>query len=431
MNADLKNFNNIKYSIQSKGKLNLGPIYKLFALDGTNVDGFIYTDFSLKGLQSDATNGHYNRLQNSGQLSIGNIQVQSDMLPQPIAIRSGNFSFYQEKMNFDKFLVAYAKNDISIKGYLNNIINYATSSQAPLKGQFTLSSKKINVDDFMVFASPATSTTASSSESGVVLLPKNLDIQVLGLVNAIAYNKMNIKDFKGDLQIKDGKMILHKKNFELAGLKVDMNGSYRPLNPRRASFDYAVKADSFDIQRAYKEIPLFREMVSSAKNAYGLVSLDYKLGGLLNGNMQPVMPSIVGDGSLTLNHSKVRGVKVLNGISQSTSKEKLKDGEVKKVVIKSHIKNNVMTIERTKMKMMGFRPRFEGQVTLDGRMNLGFRLGLPPFGIFGIPMRITGTPDNFHLKMGKYKEEDLDMEMDDEDNKVYKESQKTQESQAK
>ncbi len=46
-------------------------------------------------------------------------------------------------------------------------------------------------------------------------------------------------------------------------------------------------------------------------------------------------------------------------------------------------------------------------------------------------MRITGTPDNFHLKMGKYKEEDLDMEMDDEDNKVYKESQKTQESQAK
>jgi AsmA protein len=283
----------------------------------------------------------------------------------------------------------------------------------------------------MVFGSPSSSTATGTSESGVVLLPKNLDVQVLGLVNAISYNKMNIKDFKGDLQVKEGKMTLNKTNFELAGLKVDMNGSYRPINPRRASFDYAVKADSFDIQRAYKEIPMFREMVSSAKNAYGLVSLDYKLGGLLNGNMQPVMPSIVGEGSLTLNQIKFRGFKLLNGISQSTSKEKLKDGEVKKVVIKSHIKNNVMTIERTKMKMMGFRPRFEGQVTLDGRMNLGFRLGLPPFGIFGIPMRITGTPDNFHLKMGKYKEEDLDMDMDDEDSKVYKESQKVQETQTK
>jgi len=46
-------------------------------------------------------------------------------------------------------------------------------------------------------------------------------------------------------------------------------------------------------------------------------------------------------------------------------------------------------------------------------------------------MRITGTADNFHLKMGKYKEEDLDMEMDDEDSKVYKESQKVQETQTK
>jgi len=422
LNADLRNFNNINYHIQSKGKLNLGPIYRFFALDGTNIDGFIHTDFSLKGLQSDATSGRYTRLHNSGHINIGQIQVETDLLPQPIAIKSGDFSFHQEKMNFDRFLVNYGKNAISIKGYMNNIINYLTNSNAALQGQFTLNSKKITVDDFMVFADNP-SAASSSSETGVILLPKNLDVQVLGLVTNVSYNNMNIKDFKGDLQIKEGKLALNNTTFELAGLKAAMNGNYRPINPRRAAFDYAVKADSFDIQRAYKEIPMFREMVTAAKNAHGLVSLDYKLGGLLNGNMQPVMPSIVGEGTLTLNQIKFRGFKLLNGISESTSKEKLKDGEVKKVVIKSHIKNNVMTIERTKMKMMGFRPRFEGQVTLDGRMNLGFRLGLPPFGIFGIPMRITGTADNFQLKMGKYKEEDLDMDMDDEDSKVYKESQ--------
>lgn len=423
LNADLRNFNNIKYDIKSKGKLNLGPIYKFFALDGTNVDGFIHTDFSLKGLQSDASSGRYARLHNSGRINIGQIQVQTDLLPQPIAIKSGDFSFHQEKMNFDRFLVNYGKNAISIKGYMNNIINYLTNSNASLQGQFTLNSKKITVDDFMVFADNP-SAASSSAETGVVLLPKNLDVQVLGLVNNVFYNNMNIKDFKGDLRFKEGKLALNRTTFELAGLKAAMQGNYNPLNPRRAAFDYAVKADSFDIQRAYKEIPMFREMVTAAKNAHGLVSLDYKLGGLLNGNMEPVMPSIVGEGTLTLNQIRFRGFKLLNGISESTSKEKLKDGEVKKVVIRSHIKNNVMTIERTKMKMMGFRPRFEGQVTLDGRMNLGFRLGLPPFGIFGIPMRITGTADNFQLKMGKYKEEDLDMDMDDEDSKIYKESQK-------
>ncbi|MDF2516474.1 MAG: hypothetical protein K0R59_1770 [Sphingobacterium sp.] len=183
LHADLRNFNNINYNIQSKGKLNLGPIYKFFALDGTNVDGFIHTDFSLKGLQSDATSGRYARLHNSGRINIGKIQVQTDLLPQPIAIKSGDFSFHQEKMNFDRFLVNYGQNSISIKGYMNNIINYLTNNNAALQGQFTLNSKKITVDDFMVFADTP-STASSSSETGVVLLPKNLDVQVLGLVNS-------------------------------------------------------------------------------------------------------------------------------------------------------------------------------------------------------------------------------------------------------
>ena len=76
--------------------------------------------------------------------------------------------------------------------------------------------------------------------------------------------------------------------------------------------------------------------------------------------------------------------------------------------------------------MTGCSPRFDVTVPLARRMNLGFRLGLPPLGIFRIPRRITGTADNFHLKMGKYKDVVLDLEMDEEDSRVYKESQKEQ-----
>ncbi|HUH26407.1 MAG TPA: hypothetical protein VLY87_07255, partial [Flavobacterium sp.] len=68
----------------------------------------------------------------------------------------------------------------------------------------------------------------------------------------------------------------------------------------------------------------------------------------------------------------------------------------------------------------GFRPRIEGQVTLDGKMNLGMRLGLPPFGIIGIPITVKGDSDDFKLEIGKYKEEDLNE--DDEDYDAYKKS---------
>lgn len=424
LHADFQNFNNIKYAVQSKGKLNLGSIYKLFAIEGTDVEGYIRTDVDLAGLQSDALQGRYNRLKNEGQVDIGNIRVNTELLPQDLHIKSGKFSFKQEKLNFDRFVAQYGNNEISIKGYINNIINYLTLNTDVLKGRFNLHSKKITLDDFMAFSTPTTTASTSNNNSGVILLPQLLDVEILGAVDQVYYEQTLLKNFKGNLKLKSGNLAIDNTGFELAGLKADMSIKYRPLNPYKARFDFTAKADSFDIQRAYQEIPLFQQMVTSAKDAHGIISLDYQLAGLLDGSMSPIMPSIQGKGTLSLDKIRFKNFKLLNGISQATSKEGFLDADLKKVKIHTSIKNNVMTIERTKMKMAGFRPRFEGQVTLDGRMNIGFRLGLPPFGILGIPMRINGTSDNFKIKLGRYKEDDLDTEMDEEDKATYEASLK-------
>ncbi|WP_437920510.1 hypothetical protein [Sphingobacterium sp. LRF_L2] len=419
LHADLANFDNVKYAITSKGKLNLGPLYQLFATDGLSVNGYVQTDLNLAGLQSDAIRGNYNRLRNRGYIDIGNINVETELFPLPIEIKSGHFSFEQEKLKFDRFLAKYGKNQLQVQGFIDNIVNYLTLDSDVLRGEFNLKSPSLRIDDFMAFSSGTGSPSSTNNSSGVVLLPTNLDIQVKGVVDHVYYDQEKLQNFRGNLKLTKGTLQITDTGFELAGLKTNMNIAYQPLHLRKAKFDFEVKADSFDIQRAYKEIPLFQQMVSSAKNAQGIVSLNYQLGGLLNDQMSPIMPSIQGKGVLTLEQIKFYNFKLLNSISSATSKDSFLDSDVKKVNIKTSIKNNVMTIERTKMKMAGFRPRFEGQVTLDGQMNLGFRLGLPPFGIFGIPMRITGTSEHYKIKLGKYKEEDLDTDMDEDDKAAY------------
>ncbi len=259
----------------------------------------------------------------------------------------------------------------------------------------------------------------------MVLLPENLKVTIAAKADKVIYDKLELKNFVGNLGLNAGVLTMEDTGFELAGLTAKMNGEYKPLSPQKAKFGYVIQAHDFDIQRAYNEIPIFKEMVTSAKDAHGRVSLDYELAGLLNANMEPIMPSVEGKGTLTLQDIKFKGFKLLNTISSETGKDGIKDGSVKDVTIKTSIKNNVMTIERTKMKMAGFRPRFEGQVTLDGKMNLGVRLGLPPLGILGIPMRITGTSDKFDIKLGRFKEDDLDTEMDEEDKALYEASKVT------
>jgi AsmA protein len=143
---------------------------------------------------------------------------------------------------------------------------------------------------------------------------------------------------------------------------------------------------TFDIKKAYNQIKLFHDMASSAAGAEGIVSLDYQLSGKLNSSMRPVYPSLKGGGVLSVKSVKLKGFKLFGAVGKQTGRDSLgKSGDVSKVDIKTTIANNIITIERTKMRFAGFRPRIEGQVSFSGNLNLKFRLRLAPTGYFRYP----------------------------------------------
>ncbi len=224
-----------------------------------------------------------------------------------------------------------------------------------------------------------------------------------------------MKDFKGQVVIDSGKIKLNQTGFVVVGAPVVMDASYASTTPKKALFDYHITVKEFDIKKAYNGIKLFHDMATSAANAEGLVSLDYKLSGRLDANMKPVYPSLKGGGVLTLKKVKVKGLKLLGAVSEATDKKDILDPDLSKVDIKTTINNNIITISRTKMHIFGFRPRFEGQVSFDGKLSLRFRLGLPPLGIIGIPMTITGTEDKPVVHMGRDKGELQETEDDDKE----------------
>lgn len=422
LKADLKNFTDLQYNISSQGTLDIGKIYKVFALKGYNASGLITTNFTLKGKQSDATAGRYDQLFNSGTMKVKDLALSSDLFPKPFIIKTGLFSFKQDKMNFDSFTANYGQSVIVMDGALSNVIDYAMKPNSTLQGNFNLKSGLIVADDFMAFAdgpppsTTAAATAAKSAPSGVILVPANLNFQFAADVKKVKYNSMDINDVKGLMTVNNGQIILKQASFTLIGAPVVMDATYGSITPQQAFFDYHINAQNFDIKKAYHEIKLFHDMATSAKNASGIVSLDYKLSGKLNSNMNPVYPSLKGGGVLSLQQIKVKGFKLFGAVGKQTGHDSLsKPSNVSKVDIKTTIANNIITIERTKMRIAGFRPRFQGQVDFNGNLNLQFRLGLPPLGIFGIPMTITGTQENPNIHLGNGKKEDELKEEADKD----------------
>lgn len=405
--AKLQNLDNVQYAIQAKGVLDIGRIYKVFSQKGLGVKGYVKANVRLKGTQSDAVNGNYSKLQNSGTLYLRDIATTSTYLPKPFVIKEGKFSFYQDQMQFQDFKAMYGQSDFLMNGQLRNVIDFVLSTTGVLKGDFMLSSRFLNADEFLSEKQGDISTATSPKviEKGVIVLPKNMDLQFKAQLEELEFQDLKVNGLQGKLALKNGQLQLRDAVAEIIGCQVKMQADYADETLSRAAFDLKLKATDFDVQRAYKEVKLFREMVTAAESAQGIIGLDYAIQGKLNDQMMPIFPSLKGGGVLSVNKVKMKGFKLMNVVSRSTGKDKLKDPDLLKVDIKTKINNNIITIERFKFKVAGFRPRIEGTTSFDGRINLKMRLGLPPLGIIGIPLKITGTQENPRVRLGKQTED--------------------------
>ena len=408
LTASFKNFDDINYDVKAKGTLNVARIYKVFSQKGLDVDGFIKANLSLAGKQSDASNGRIGNLKNSGTLEVKNIKTTSDYLAKPFLIENGLFTFNQDKMNFSNFNGKYGTSDISMNGNLENVINFVLSENQILKGNFNLTSNFLNINEFIPTTTYETDEETEKTEvSGVVEIPTNLNVSIQTNAVKTQYDDVTIENLRGNVQIQNGTLKLSNGTLDIIGATAKMDAMYKNEGTQKAYFDYKINASEFDIKRAYNEIKMFREIVTAAESAEGIVGLNYSIKGVLNNQMEPIMPSLEGNGTLSVQQVKMKGFKLLNVVSSKTENPDIKDPDISKVDIKTTIKNNIVTIERFKFKVAGFRLRFEGETSLDGKLNLKMRIGLPPLGILGIPIKVLGTQENPDIKLGR-KSEDLE-----------------------
>ena len=114
LKAAVQNLENIRYAVSSKGSIDIGKMYKLFAIKGYDVKGSIFTDVSFKGLQSDAMAGRYSKQDNRGKVTVKELTLNADLFPKSFLISNGVFSFSQDKMKFEQFKGSYGQSDFSM-----------------------------------------------------------------------------------------------------------------------------------------------------------------------------------------------------------------------------------------------------------------------------------------------------------------------------
>ena len=385
----------------------------------------------MKGRQSYATTGQYDKLDNRGTLLLRNIKATSELFPKAFFIKQGNFRFQNEKMWFEKFYASYGKSDFDINGYLLNTINYFLESHGTLNGSFNMKSKLINVDEFMALEKGENTDRNVEVEyakedhpkmSGVVIIPKNLNVVLTANADKVEYNGLVLNKLAGKVGIAKGGFFLENTTFNIIDCILGVNATYKDETPTSAHFNAHFTAKDFSVQRAYKEIPMFHDMVTAAEKAQGIISVDYTVKGDVDGNMSPIYASLEGGGTINLRDVQVKGLKLFDGISSQTGQKGLNNPDMKGIEIKSTIDNNLIHIEPFTFSVASFRPTIKGTTSFDGLLDLRMRLGLPPGGIIGFPIVITGTHEDPKIKIfSKTGQKIYDAIYDEKNNKVVRE----------
>jgi AsmA protein len=408
INADLQNFEDVLYKVRAKGVLNVGRIYKVFAKKGFDVSGLIMADLSLNGRQSYATTGQYSKLDNKGNLILKNIKATTEYLPKSFFIKEGNFQFENEKMWFRKFFATYGKSDFALNGYLLNTINYFIERKGTLHGTFGLNSNYILIDEFMALKNGDNDKKSINVEyakvenpksSGVVIVPKNLDVALDVNARKVEFKGLGLNHVKGRASVEKGQVYLKNTSFDIIGSRMNIDARYQDESPLTANYDVAVKVLDFNVQRAYKEIDMVREMVTAAKNVKGIVSLDYKLKGDFDKNMKPIYPSLEGGGIVNLRDVEVKNLKMLSAVGDNIGAKAFNNPDMKGVNIETHIKNNLIHVDKFTFKVSILRPTVSGTSSFNGLLDLRIRIGILPGGLIGFPVVVTGTHENPKIKI--------------------------------
>jgi len=408
VNADLQDFEDLLYKVKAKGVLNVGRIYKVFAKKGLDISGLIMADLSLNGRQSYATTGQYSKLDNRGNLILKNIKATTEYLPKSFYIKEGNFQFENEKMWFRKFFATYGKSDFALNGYLLNTINYFIERKGTLHGKFVLNSNYILIDEFMALKSGDNTDKSIEVEyakvenpksSGVVIIPKNLDVSLDANAKKVEFKGLGLNHLKGTASVSGGQVYMKNTSFDIIGSRMNIDARYQNESPLTANYDVALKVQDFDVQRAYKEIDMVREMATAAKDVKGIVSLDYKLKGDFDKNMRPIYPSLEGGGIVNLRDVEVKNLKMLSAVGDNIGAKAFDNPDMKGVNIETHIKNNLIHVDKFTFKVSVLRPSISGTTSFNGLLDLQVRVGLPPAGWIGFPIVVTGTHEKPKIKI--------------------------------
>lgn len=330
-------------NMYAKGILNLGMIKDVYPMEeGMSLSGILDIDLKLAGKMSYYEKQMYDKFFFDGKLNITNMVAKTTALPQPVEIQRVNLLFNPKTVALPALQMKVGKSDISGNGQLENFIPYIFKNET-LKGNLNVSSNYLNANDFMTptteapagqQAKPAEQAPAASTSSSAVLIPSNLDFTLNSSFKKVIYDKMDISNLKGTLQVVQSKLFFKGIAMDAMGGSLLLNGLYNTQNPQKTSFQVdQLKITDVLFTEIFKQVDAVKKLAPMFEKTSGRFSTSLNMYTDLDKEMSPVLNTLTAKGVLQSKDLTIKDVKVLQTIATVTKRNELANPTIKNVSV--------------------------------------------------------------------------------------------------
>ncbi len=359
-----------------KGIINLSNIKKYIPMEkGTEFSGTLKADLMMKGKYSSIEKNQLDKFNASGTLSVTGMNYKNADYP-ATKIDNLQLTFNPKNVTLNDFTAQMGSSDIKANGSIDNLIPYYFKSEL-LKGSFNFSSKVLDLNEMMTGSATSSSAPPDTSSLSVITLPANVDFSLNTSIGKILYDNFSIENLKGAVTLNDGILDMKNLTFNMLDGSVKMSGKYSTPNPTKPDFSYNLSLNNFDIQRTAQTFNTVKKLAPVAEKTKGKFSSDIIVTGQLNNHMQPVYPSLNGEGRLQTQSVSVSNFEPLIKVADALKMDEYKQLLVQNVNVSFNIENGRVVIKPFETNLAGANAKIQGSNGLDQTIAYTMNLAIP------------------------------------------------------
>lgn len=370
----------------ANGTINFSNLKKALPLKDITLEGVVTTDITLEGKYQYIEKERYEKFLAKGNISLKDVLYKDADFPKGISVPQGSVTITPAKLNLNNLLVKINSSDFSLKGNISNYLPYLLKNET-LKGNFSLSSKLIDLNEFM--SAPAKSTDSipsantntpsakpaepnTTTPGNTLEIPRNLNLQLNTDIQTILFDNLTIKNVSGNVSLADAVATLKNLKMNLLNGSMVMNGKYNATKPQTPTVDFDLNVKNFDIKSAFNSFSFIRQSLPIAMNCQGVISSDMKFVASLNQNMELVMNSVNGNGFLESKEILINDNPAMTQLAGVLKNDELSRLSISYLKINFKLENGNIVIEPFKTTMAGNPVTIYGQQSVEGRLNYTF-----------------------------------------------------------